>query len=170
MTKKTTTTVTIATLYFVGVFLLLVSAYITVRSQKTETMQLRTTLAEQNAQEQVANTVAVTLEATASDREKLRGYFLSEKETISFIADVEALADTSGVTVETTMLDIVRPQEAAPRLKAGFAVAGTRDGVERFIEAMEQVPYHSSITSVRIARESGQVWTGSVDILITLEP
>ncbi len=170
MTKKTTTTLTVATLYFVGFFLLLISAYITVRSQKTETMQLRTTLAEQNAKEQVANTVAITVEATANDRAQLQNYFLAEKDTINFIADIEALAKTLGVTVETTSLDIIRREGVQSQLKTSFAVTGARSGVVSFFEAMETVPYHSTITTVRLNREGGQVWSGSVDILITLQP
>jgi len=170
MTKKTTTTLTIATLYFGFFVALLIAAFITVGSQKRETIQLRTTLAEQNAKEQAANTVAVTVAATANDRAKLNSFFLSEKETITFIADVEALAKTLGVTVQTTGLDIVRPAEAPARLKASFAVTGTRSGVVSFMEAMENVPYHSSIGTMRMGREAGQVWSGSVDMIITLQP
>ena len=112
----------------------------------------------------------MTIDATAADRAKLTSYFLSEKETITFIADVEALAATLGVTVETTGLDIVRPADNPAGLKISFAVSGTRTEVLQFMEAMENIPYHSTISTMRIGRETGQVWSGSLDMLITLRP
>jgi hypothetical protein len=169
MTKQTVTTLGVASLYFVIVASVMVYAFVSVRSQKADALALATTLAEQTSKQSVARTVATTIESTADLREEVATYFLEEKETISFITEIEGLAGVLGVTIETTSLDMTKGEEGRQELKTGFAVKGTRAAVLRFMEAIETLPYHSRIASMQVTGE-GNEWRGQVDIFVTIKP
>lgn len=168
MTKQTVTTLGVASLYFVIVASVMVYAFVSVRSQKADALALATTLAEQTSKQSVARTVATTIESTADLREEVATYFLEEKETISFITEIEGLAGVLGVTIETTSLDMTKGEEGRQELKTGFAVKGTRAAVLRFMEAIETLPYHSRIASMQVTGE-GNEWRGQVDIFVTIK-
>ncbi len=168
MTKQTITTLSIGTTYFLVFALVLFYALITVQSQKAEAVTLRTTLAEQTTKQAAARTVMATIDSTEAVRTELSGFFLSEKDTITFIADIEALATTLGVAIETTALDIERPAEGNPILKTGFAVSGSRSGVLNFMRALETLPYHSTLPSLRVSNQGDGEWQGQVAVLVTL--
>ncbi len=169
MTKPTITTLGIATTYFLVFAGVLGYAFVTVEAQRSEAMNLRTTLAEQTSKQTVARTIGDLTASTAEVRGELADYFLSERDTISFIAEVEALAGAQSVAIETTTLDIVRPADAAPELKTGFRVEGTRQSVLAFVQALETMPYHSRIPSVQFTQD-GNVSGAQVEVLVTLLP
>ena len=168
MTKPTVTTLGIASVYFLFFTMVLLYAFVTVESQKAETMSLRTTLAEQTTKQAAARTVKGTIEVTETVREELSSYFLPEKETISFVAEIEGLAGAVGVSIETTALDIVRPPEGAAELKTGFVVEGSRAAVMNFMKALETLPYHSRIPTLRLENGGDGVWSGQVAVFVTL--
>jgi hypothetical protein len=168
MTKQTVTTLSISATYFVSLVLVLLYAFITVQSQKAETVSLRTTLAEQTTKQAAAQTVETTIQNTEAVRTELASFFLSEKETITFIAEIESLATDLGVRVVTTALDIERPTEGNAILKTGFAVTGSRAAVLNFLSAMETIPYHSSLPALRLSNEGDGEWGGQVEVLVTL--
>lgn len=169
MTKQTVTTLGIATLYFLVFVSVLVYAFISVRSQKADALALATTLAEQTSKQSVARTIATTIESTTQIREELSSYFLEEKDTISFITEIEGLAGVLGITIETTALDMTKTDAGRQELKTGFAVKGNRLAVLRFMEAVETLPYHSRITAMQVAG-SGNEWRGQVDVFVTIKP
>jgi hypothetical protein len=169
MTKPTITTLTIATLYFLVFGAVLGYSFVTVQSQKTEAKALRTELATQTMKQNSVRTVAATISSTEDVRNELATYFLPEKETISFIAEIEGLATTVGVGVETTALDIIREKDRPVELKTGFAVFGSRRAVLNFIAAIETLPYHSRTPIIRIERD-GNTWRGQVDVFVTITP
>jgi hypothetical protein len=169
MTKQTVTTLSFATIYFVIFVSVLVYAFVSVRSQKADALALATTLAEQTSKQSVARTVATTFESTTALREEVSTYFLEEKETISFITEIEGLAGVLGVAIETTALDMTKTEGGRQELKTGFAVKGTRAATLRFMEAIETLPYHSRIASMQVAGE-GNEWRGQVDIFVTIAP
>jgi hypothetical protein len=168
MTKQTVTTLGIATLYFVIVASVMVYAFVSVRSQKADALALATTLAEQTSKQSIARTVATTIESTATLREEISTYFLEEKDTISFITEIEGLAGVLGVTIETTSLDMTKTEAGRAELKTGFLVKGNRTAVLRFMEAIEILPYHSRIASMQVTGE-GNEWRGQVDIFVTIK-
>jgi hypothetical protein len=168
MTKQTITSLSIGSGHFIVFALVLIYALITVQSQKAEAVSLRTTLAEQTTKQDAARTVESTIVSTEAVRDELAGFFLSEKETITFIAENEALAKVLGVRVETTALDISRPSDSNAILKTGFMVSGSRTGVLNFMRALETLPYHSTLPTLRFANEGDGEWQGQVEVLVTL--
>jgi hypothetical protein len=168
MTKQTVTTLSIGATYFLVFALVLLYALITVQSQKAEAVSLRTALAEQTTKQAAAQTVETTIANTESVRSELASYFLSEKETITFIADIESLATDLGVGVVTTALDIERPAEGNAVLKTGFAVAGSRIAVVNFMRALETLPYHSSLPTLRLVNQGDGEWEGQLEVRVTL--
>jgi Tfp pilus assembly protein PilO len=167
MTKPTITTLTIATVYCLAFVLVLGYAYVTVRAQRSEAVSLRTTLAEQTSKQAAARTVRETIAATTDTRQTLSSFFLTESETISFIAEIESLAAAVGVAVETTALDISKQADSRPELKTGFAVEGSELGVKEFLRAVESLPYHSRLPQVRVSRD-GNRWQAQVEVYITM--
>lgn len=168
MTKPTITTLGIAAVYCTCFALVLVYAVVTVRSQRAETVILRTTLAEQTTKQDAARTVANTVATTEAVRTELASFFLPEKETISFIAEIEGLAEALGVAIETTALDIVRPADAVPELKTGFVVSGSRLAVLNFLRAIETLPYHSRVPTMTMIDQGDSMWQGTVEVYITM--
>ncbi|MFM2339532.1 MAG: hypothetical protein RLZZ360_168 [Candidatus Parcubacteria bacterium] len=169
MTKKTVTTLGIATLYFAVVLSVLIYAYVSVHSQKADALALATTLAEQTSKQSIARSLAATFDATIDVRTEIASYFLEEKETITFIAEIEALAQALGVSIEPTALDFVTTESGRRELKTGFAVKGTRTAVLQFMKAIETIPYHSRIASLQVVGNDNE-WSGQVDLFVTIKP
>lgn len=168
MTKQTITSLSIGSGHFIVFALVLLYALITVQAQKAEVESLRTTLAEQTTKQAAARTVETTIANTVAVRDELAGFFLSEKETITFIAEIEALANVLGVQVETTALDISRPSDSNAILKTGFRVSGSRTGVLNFMRALEAIPYHSTLPTLRFSNQGDGEWQSQVELLVTL--
>lgn len=170
MIKQTVTTLGVATLYGVCLFAVLLYAYITVSSQKGEVYNLKSTVAAQLDKQSAARTVASTIVATESVRQDLASHFLSEKDTISFIANIETLANSLSVKIETTALDIIRPTDGSPELKTGFTVTGNRTAVLGFMSALETLPYHSRMPVMKLDAKDGSAWQGNVELFVTMTP
>ncbi len=168
MTKKTTTTSIIASAYFVTLLAVLVYAIYTVRAEGVAFVALQTTLAEQNAKQDAARTINQLVASTEADRAKLATYLVTENDTIALITEIENLAVAIGVSLKREDLAIV-PATAtdAPALKTKFSVNGQETSVQRFMEAVELLPYHTTIPSMTLGRD-GTRWQGSVEVLVTL--
>jgi hypothetical protein len=170
MTKKTTTTFTIAAFYFIGVFAVLLYAYIAVSAKRHEAITLRQTIAEQKSKQVTADMVETAMTNTAAERTELNSYFLAEKDTISFIANIETLATKVGVNLETTGLDVVKPADGRPELKTSFQVSGSKLAVLRFLTALETLPYHGRIPTLRLGSGDDKVWQAEVAVVTTMTP
>jgi hypothetical protein len=169
MTKKTTTTLLIATIYFLVFFAVLVYAYVSVRAEQVSFTDLSTTLATQTAKETAARHIAELSSTTAVERAELQDYFVPEKKIISFINEIEALARSIGITLQTTNLDLTPAKDKNPAvLKTGFTVSGPRDGVMTFMHMIESLPYHSQIPTMDIVEKEQGAWQGTVMLNVTI--
>ncbi|MFM2424051.1 MAG: hypothetical protein RLZZ70_440 [Candidatus Parcubacteria bacterium] len=168
MTKQTTTTTILAGCYcalFVGV---LVYAVIHVRALGVTYTTLTTTLAEQQAKQQAARTINQLVSSTESDRSKLATFLVTKQDTIALITEIESLAKATGVAFKMQNLAILEKSDSTPEaLQANFEISGSRLSVQRFIQALEVLPYHTQIPRMQVNRD-GDVWQGTIELLVTL--
>jgi hypothetical protein len=171
MTKKTSTTLGISVTIFVSMTAILIYAYSAVSAKGTEVTTLKQTLAEQRVKQDAARSVAIVMESTTDARAELADYFVTEKDTISFIAEIEDTARRMGVKLETTNLAIIPKKDAeAAKLKTSFSIEGSQLAVESFVRALESLPYHSVVPRVQFNANEGGLWAATVDVLVTITP
>lgn len=161
----------IASLYCLSLVGVLVMAILFTRAEQVEYRMLRTTLAEHTAKEASFNEVARIVEETKEERELLASHFLTESDTIAFMAEVEGMAAILGIKLVTSELALVPKTETAPaQLKVGFSFSGSASSVQTFVETLENLPYHSNVPTLSLQRaDSGAGQTGSMSLLVTLE-
>lgn len=120
--------------------------------------------------------IAITkiIEGTAAERAELTSYFITERDTISYIALIEEMAKQVGVTVQTNTLAIIpknEKQKTPASLNAGFTVNGPKNAVKLFMQKIEQTPFHQTITDMTIMTDVAKgESSGTVLVQVTLAP
>jgi hypothetical protein len=168
MTKQTTTTTILAACYCVVFAGVLAYAVTNVRAAGVTYMNLTTTLAEQQAKQQAARTINQLVSATEADRTTLATFLVTEEDTIAVITEIESLAAATGVAFKMQNLAITSKTDTTPAaLESSFEVVGSRSAVERFVKALEVLPYHAELPSMNLSRD-GEVWRGTIALVVTL--
>lgn len=176
MTKRTKTTLFIATIYFLVLVVIFVYALYFVRAQGSALDRARVETAEATAKNAAYNSIVRITESSESDREELQRYFFTEKDTIGFIAELEAAAARVGVTFETTELSTPEPviksgQPANRTLVMGCRFVGSEESVKRFLTILENIPYHAEIPTMTISNQAlDNKWVGDGKLVLTLKP
>jgi hypothetical protein len=171
MTKKTTKTLVVSSVFAVTTVGVLVAMVFILFKKEEKLISLQTTIAEQRAKEQAARNISQLIEDTVTTRETVASFFVAEKDTISFIAEIEALAIEKGVSLKTTGLDLRPAVDAQPaELQTQFSVFGSRLAVIDFMTALETLPYHSRLPKWRITSRDGKTYESSIDIFVTITP
>jgi hypothetical protein len=172
MTKVTTKYLIVASVYFficaggLGYSLYTLGN----QSAKLESLQAEHFLALQKEQSFIA--IAKIIEGTAVERAELATYFITERDTISYIAAIEEMAKRVGVTLVTNTLTIVPKNDklkSAAYLGAGFTANGSKEGVRAFMEKIEHAPFHQTVTDMSITTDliTGDT-SGTVLVQVTL--
>jgi hypothetical protein len=176
MTKRTKTIFIIAVLYSVVLALMLASILYVIHMQGTKLGEAKDAIAEHTAKELAYNNVMRVLASSEQDRAKLSSYFISEKDTISFITELESAAKSFGVTMQTTGLSVAPAATVAgvsnpPVLSVGVQFKGDEQSVKNYIVLLENVPYHKRISSFTFSGDSttGQ-WSAATTLAITMKP
>lgn len=103
-----------------------------------------------------------------AEREELASYFLlRESDSINFLSEIEAIAPTLSLGIETTSLVQVT-QDNKDWVQASFGVTGTRDNVQDFIQLLENIPYVSRVTSVSLNGTPAGNWKADVTVQVQL--
>lgn len=139
-----------------------------VNRQGNELTSYIDTLEAEQAQEQSYIKLQRLAEATVEDRETVQQYFLlRESDSIDFLNQIEGLAPTVGVALETEDL-VIKEEKDSAWVEVVFSFSGTRENVDRFIELLESVAYVSRILSVNLQARSGIDWEASVTMQIRI--
>ena len=176
MTKRTTTTLIVSILYSVTLILVLASILYVIHVQGTKLGEAKEAIAQNSAKELAYSSVTRVLAASENERAKLESYFISDKDTISFISELEAAAKAFGVTMQTTGLSVTPATIVAgvsnpPVLSVGVQVKGDKAAVKKYIVLLENVPYHKRITNFSFSGNSGtSEWTAVTMLAITMKP
>jgi hypothetical protein len=159
----------VAISYCLGAGLVLAGTIYFTEQNKTKFAEVRNRNAEAQATKQLVATTEQTLLLSEKDRQTLDTFFIAERDTIHFIAQVEALAETLGVGVETTQLAVKPGKDEVPsRLEIGFIVKGTYGAVAQMLSALETLPYHKTIPNTSIKKSDTGQWVGTVVMYVTL--
>ena len=125
-----------------------------------------TVVANRYAEEKKFSELNQLIEDTANDRDELGLYILSEKDTISFLAEVEKIGVEQGVVLETNSLNKIENKDKVDELEVSFSVAGDESLVMRMLDILESLPYESRLTSMVLNR--GEVTDMDVKINLYL--
>jgi hypothetical protein len=176
MTKRTNTIFVVSILYALVLAFGLAAMLYVVHMQGSKLEEAKITIADHIAKEAVYSNVVRLLESSKADRALLATYFISEKDTISFISELEQAAEKVGVTLRTTELSVVsattKDGVATPAvLSVGVQFSGEEMAVKKFISLVENVPYHKKIPNFNISRDTASDnWTADTKLQITMTP
>ncbi|OGG89174.1 hypothetical protein A2592_00540 [Candidatus Kaiserbacteria bacterium RIFOXYD1_FULL_42_15] len=172
MSKKTKLMLYISILYsFILVAFLAYGIY-QVKVQGDVFDANRLLIAEQNSKELAYHNLIQTTESTKEDRATIEQFFITEKDTISFITDIEQLASKMGITLETSQLSVnPKTDKSAAQLYAGFKFTGQEKAIKQLVLLFENIPYHKTIPELVLTHnpEDG-TWKGSILLYITITP
>ncbi len=173
MKNKSTTLLVIAATVFLTVASFFVYSVLEVGRQGERFSNAKQLISEHAAKENAFNKVESLLASTKSDRDKINSYFIKESDTINFISSIESAASQIGVDLKTNELSIEKAVADDPlstdKLSVGFTFSGSENQVKKFINFIENIPYHKSITSLDLVKEDSQTWKSTVLIELTLK-
>jgi len=143
-----------------------------IRSRGTQLEQQISILTENNSKESTSVRVKRLVQETEQQRLKLtNNFFANESQSISFLSEIEQLARNLGLSLKTEALDkVIDPVSSAETVKIVFAFNGQKSTVLRFAEILEVVPYHSSVDSLALRKQSNGNWEGRATISIVINP
>lgn len=172
MSKKTKLMLYISILYsFILVAFLAYGIY-QVKVQGDVLDANRLLIAEQNSKELTYRNLIQVTESTQEDRAALEQFFITEKDTISFISNIEQLASEMGIALETSQLSVnPKTDKSAAQLYAGFKFSGQENAVKQLVLLFENIPYHKTIPELVLTHNpEDDTLKGSILLYITITP
>jgi len=126
------------------------------------------TVAEQNEQEESLLRLQRLAQISEPDREELASFFLlRESDSISFLSEIERLAPSVGLSLDTRSLKQVS-SGGKDWIEVDFSVEGSREDVQNFVQLLEIIPYVSKVVSVSMVQEESNSWKGGIVIQVQL--
>lgn len=175
MTKSTKTTLLLSIIYCVFFIAALGSMAFVISNEGSKLEATKSMIAERAAKDAAYTNVMRILELSAADRAELEKYFITEKDTISFISELERAATALGVSLETTELSILPAAskdgvETPGVLTVGLNFEGDESAVKKFITLVESVPYRKNIPSFVVGSDRGTgLWNAHTILHITMK-
>lgn len=111
-------------------------------------------IADKIAQDQTYSELKKLVSETEAEREQLATYVLSESNTITFLADIEAVSVKKGVDLTIDSLDVAVTKGDFDNLVIPMSITGDAQLVQHMIEVLEKIPYHSHLESLHFSRAS----------------
>lgn len=127
---------------------------------------------EKTAQENSFIRVKKLIQETEESRKIIDSvFFKDESESISFLGDIEKLAESSGLKLTTEGLDkVTSPDKVTEYVKMTFVYDGQREDVLNFTKLMENIPYHSWVENLELLKIVNHTWQGKLTLFITIQP
>ena len=169
MSRSTIRNLVIAFVMLVLVVGVVAGAFVKVLGKSQTLEEQIATLASKNQQEETLIRLQKIAQSSEPERAELASYFLSkESESIDFLNEVEALAPTVGVNLETNDLRQVT-QDNRDWVEILFNASGRRSDLQNFIRILEGVPYSSRVTSVYMRGErNSNIWQANITIQVQI--
>ena len=174
MKKKSRTFLLIASICFLITAAIFLYAIYEISQQSIRYAESKRLIGEHAAKEASFNTVKGLLTSTSEEREQIKSLFIEEKDTISFISEIEENAKIVGVNLTTNELSILQSVTDAngvtslPQLLVGFDFSGSQTAAWEFITLLENIPYHKKITEVSFIKTADNLWKANVKMELTL--
>lgn len=97
-------------------------------------------------------------------------FFAGEGDSITFLGEIEALASSLNLTLETEGLDKVTKEGSIQEfIRVTFVYEGQRETVFAFSKLFEVIPYHSVVESLQLSETTPGNWEGTLTVLITIQ-
>ena len=123
-------------------------------------------LANEQSNASKAKTLANLASSTLADRNKLKDFFVSSDNIVSFITTIESLGSQSGSTLSITSIDADSLTNATPgttgNARAHISAHGSWGSVVKLLNFVEDMPYIVSVNHVRFDKGSADKKTASV--------
>lgn len=168
MSKRTLTNLIIsASIFAIVVGGVLFAFFHVLHSSQTLEEQIAA-VAAQTQQEETLLRLQRIAQNSVEARDELGSYFLlRESDSIAFLSEIETIAPTVGVDLETTGL-VQITQDNKDWIQATFSITGSRENVQRFVQILENIPYVSRITSVNMTGNTAGSWQADIVIQVQL--
>lgn len=115
------------------------------------------------------------LKQTASEREQLESFLLTEDTTVHFLTEVEQLALTQRVKLTTDSLVVSEKKDDSgfKTLSVRFSLEGDKTQVRKMLKTLENLPYHGQITELSLIGKGATIdtasrFSGKVDLELSL--
>lgn len=168
MTNVTLRNLIIALVLFFGVVGTVTFGFVQIMTNSSTLEQQIAAVAAQSEQEQELLRLQRLATNSQADRAELATYFLlRESDSISFLSQIETLAPTIGIELQTVGLEQV-VQEQRNWIEVDFLASGSRLDVQNFIQILEIIPYVSRVTSVNLKETTGSTWQANITIQVQL--
>ncbi len=145
---------------FAGAFMYVIGQGKTLREQAQA-------VADHAVQQKTYEALAALVASTKTDREEMQHYVLTEDETITFLADTEAMATAQGVTISTDALTVVNGKDFNT-LKVNFTLEGDARSVHAVIQVLETLPYMSYINRLSLEGGAAGAAEAAVELMVML--
>ena len=111
---------------------------------------------------------------TESNRQKLSSFLLPNDSEISFVGQVEVMAQNDGLDIKTNSINSVAGSiDKTKTLQIQVTTTGTWTNILYFMNQIENLPYNIHINNFSFAKQSavvkasGSSWTATFDISVT---
>jgi len=168
MTRLTIRNLILATLFLIsmiGGFLFMLSR---ISAEGTLLREQVAAMNAEQAQRDALNRLERMADESTDDRASLVSHFLQqESDSINFLNQIESLAPSAGVSLQTDSLQkITDPETSSTWIEVGFTFSGSKENVQKFVSVLEHVPYLSHITSLKLAARSSTNWQARVTMRV----
>lgn len=174
MKNNSQTYIIAALIFFLGTLGVFGGALFEIKNQNKNFDEQRQLISEHTAKELSYSKLQSLLESTANNRKSTNDIFLSEKNTINFISDIEKDAALLGVVLQTKNLSI-KPQEVKDgvilqpaKLVVSFDFTGSEKSVRDFLLLLENIPLYKTFTSMHMLKDTSTQWKISTSMELTL--
>lgn len=127
-------------------------------------------LTESNTKESAYVRLKRLVQDTEPERALLASsFFKDEGDSIIFLGEIETLASSLGLTLETEALDkVINETDKSEAIRMSFVYEGAKETVMAFSSLMEVTPYHSMVESLSLRKLNNDSWQGELTILISI--
>ncbi len=134
------------------------------------------TLGEEKAQETSFYNLQRTAQDSATDREMINSYFLRQEgsddqsgdDPIDLLTRIEALAPQTGVVLKNAegLKEVTDKATGANWIELTLSFSGEEAAVDRFVKALEHMPYLLKITSLELSAQSSTLWGAKITMQV----
>ena len=166
-----------ASLTCLGVVLVFVYGLYKIQVQGNRLSQSRQVISDHIAKEASYNKVVNLIDETKAQRQLLSSFFITEKDTVRFISDMENASNIIGVKMETKNLAVTPAvlkdgQVVEPAyLVFGMSFEGGETAIKKYVTLIENIPYQKKITQLTLSKQGpNNGWSGTVNLNILITP
>lgn len=168
MTRNTSIVALTSLVFVVVASLGLVWVLYTVTTAGDTLQEHITTIANNDAKEKAFADLSALVAQTASIREELKTFVLTEENTSVFLTDIESLGVAQGVKLTTNSLDVKRQSGMFDLLTIKFTIEGQETAVQKMINIFETLPYYSQVVALSLSKDGAQTTKSDLELTVTV--